>query len=61
MTVHLANTYQKRDHAFVFQQQNNPRRLLTRPGKPAKNDGYDNKFDDYILRVHDTLGPKDKQ
>lgn len=61
MTVHLANTYQKRDHAFVFEQQNNPRRLLTRPGKPAKNDGYDNKFDDYILRVHDTLGPKDKQ
>ncbi|CDH51665.1 protein kinase yak1 [Lichtheimia corymbifera JMRC:FSU:9682] len=61
MTVHLANAYQKRDHAFVFEQKNNPRRLLTRPGKPAKNDGYDNKFDDYILRVHDTLGPKDKQ
>jgi hypothetical protein len=29
---------------------------LTKPSKPAKNDGYDNEDHDYILHVNDILG-----
>lgn len=38
----------------------NPRRVLTKPSKPAHNDGFDNEDSDYILYVNDVLGPEDK-
>lgn len=37
-----------------------PKRTLTNPREPSKNDGYDNINDDYILRVEDTIGDNDK-
>ena len=36
----------------------NPRRVLTKPSKPALNDGFDNQDGDYILYVNDVLGTK---
>lgn len=37
-----------------------PRRTLTNPREPSKNQGYDNINDDYILRVNDILGDIEK-
>ncbi|GAA5798365.1 hypothetical protein HPULCUR_003767 [Helicostylum pulchrum] len=42
----------KRDLLFI------PRRTLTNPREPSKNDGHDNINDDYILVVNDPLGEK---
>ncbi|KAG2230645.1 hypothetical protein INT48_005913, partial [Thamnidium elegans] len=42
----------KRDLLFI------PRRTLTNPREPSKNDGHDNINDDYILVVNDLLGEK---
>jgi dual specificity protein kinase YAK1 len=33
--------------------------VLTKPSKPAHNDGYDNEDYDYILYVNDWLGTDD--
>ncbi|KAI9276748.1 hypothetical protein BDA99DRAFT_494023 [Phascolomyces articulosus] len=56
LTVDLKKTYENFDPDFGYTGQSNPRRVLTRPSKPAKNDGYDNENEDYIIRVHDVLG-----
>ncbi|KAI8647787.1 hypothetical protein BD408DRAFT_1135 [Parasitella parasitica] len=37
-----------------------PRRTLTHPREPSKNNGFDNIQDDYILRVKDILGDIEK-
>ncbi|KAI7858995.1 kinase-like domain-containing protein [Circinella umbellata] len=55
LTVHLKSTYKHIDPEFGYTNRSNPCRVLTRPSKPAKNDGYDNEKNDYIIRVHDIL------
>lgn len=57
LTTKLANTYAKLDTRYLYDAADvNPKRVLTKPSKPAKNDGYDNENHDYILRVNDILG-----
>ncbi|ORE03507.1 kinase-like protein [Rhizopus microsporus var. microsporus] len=56
LTVELKTTYQTCNHGFKYSETNNPRRVLTKPSKPAKNDGHDNEDYDYILYVNDILG-----
>ncbi|KAI7874648.1 kinase-like protein [Lichtheimia hyalospora FSU 10163] len=56
MTRHLSLTYQQCNHGFKYNSGHNPRRVLTKPSKPAANDGYDNEDFDYILYVNDILG-----
>ncbi|ORY91294.1 kinase-like domain-containing protein [Syncephalastrum racemosum] len=63
LTAHIADTFQKYNPEFQYDgEKSNPRRVLTKPSKPAKNDGFDNEDYDYILRVGDVLGEeKDHQ
>lgn len=57
LTTKVVNTYTKIDSRFQYDAAHlNPKRVLTKPSKPAKNDGYDNENHDYILRVNDILG-----
>ncbi|KAI8971757.1 kinase-like domain-containing protein [Mycotypha africana] len=56
LTIELNTTYQSCNQGFKYSSKNNPRRVLTKPSKPCKNDGYDNEDFDYILYVNDTLG-----
>ncbi|KAG1225672.1 hypothetical protein G6F35_003290 [Rhizopus arrhizus] len=56
LTIELKTTYQTCNHSFKYNETNNPRRVLTKPSKPTKNDGYDNEDFDYILYVNDILG-----
>ncbi|KAI8149687.1 kinase-like domain-containing protein [Fennellomyces sp. T-0311] len=56
LTVGLKNTYSNIDPDFGYTGRANPRRVLTRPSKPATNYGYDNEHNDYIIRVGDIVG-----
>ncbi|CDH60252.1 kinase-like protein [Lichtheimia corymbifera JMRC:FSU:9682] len=56
MTRNLSLTYQQCNQGFKYNSGHNPRRVLTKPSKPAANDGYDNEDYDYILYVNDILG-----
>jgi len=56
MTMHLNSTFAICNPNFVYDTSKNPRRVLTKPSKGVKNDGYDNEDSDYILYVNDTLG-----
>ncbi|OLL21638.1 Serine/threonine-protein kinase ppk15 [Neolecta irregularis DAH-3] len=56
MTMHLNSTFAICNPNFVYDISKNPRRVLTKPSKGVKNDGYDNEDSDYILYVNDTLG-----
>lgn len=60
LSVSLAETYHLVNPAFTYETSRNPRRVLTKPSKPAQNDGFDNEESDYILYVNDVLGPEDK-
>ncbi|GAA5973493.1 hypothetical protein JCM21900_001813 [Sporobolomyces salmonicolor] len=60
LTTHLPQTYHLVDPLFHYETSLNPRRVLTKPSKPAQNDGFDNEDSDYILYVNDVLGPEDK-
>ncbi|KAI8074538.1 kinase-like domain-containing protein [Gongronella butleri] len=55
-TTNLSKTFERRDPNYSYHPDNNPKRILTQPSKPAKNDGYDNENSDYILFVNDILG-----
>lgn len=57
LTTNLNLTYQKVNPHFRYETALNPRRVLTKPSKPAGNDGFDNEDSDYILYVNDLLGP----
>ncbi|ORY98634.1 kinase-like domain-containing protein [Syncephalastrum racemosum] len=62
LTVNLLSTFERKDPEFLYSpEKRNPKRTLTKPCEPAKNDGYDNEDCDYILRVHDILGENDQQ
>ncbi|KAI8917441.1 kinase-like domain-containing protein [Entophlyctis helioformis] len=56
LTRDLLKTYKMCNPSYVYQPLNNPRRVLTKPSKPAHNDGHDNEDWDYILYVNDILG-----
>ncbi|CAO3656697.1 unnamed protein product [Mucor hiemalis] len=56
MTVNICDTFKKRNPCFEYDTNYNPKRVLTKPSDPVKNDGYDNENSDYILYVHGSLG-----
>ncbi|KNE61819.1 CMGC/DYRK/YAK protein kinase, variant [Allomyces macrogynus ATCC 38327] len=56
LTLALVDTYRRVNPAFAYTPRHNPRRVLTKPAKPVRNDGYDNEDNDYILYVNDVLG-----
>jgi len=56
LTTQLASTYRICNPTFQYETSRNPRRVLTKPSKGTKNDGYDNEDSDYILYVNDILG-----
>ncbi|KAL9598335.1 MAG: hypothetical protein Q9219_004563 [cf. Caloplaca sp. 3 TL-2023] len=56
LTTHLPDTYRICNPAFKYESSRNPRRVLTKPSKGVKNDGFDNEDSDYILYVNDILG-----
>lgn len=57
----MAQTYNICNPAFRYETAHNPRRVLTKPSKPAHNDGFDNEDYDYILYVNDCLGTEEGQ
>ncbi|KAL3475245.1 kinase-like domain-containing protein [Aspergillus californicus] len=59
LTSHLPSTYRICNPNFHYESSRNPRRVLTKPSKGVKNDGYDNEDSDYILYVNDILGSED--
>src|SRR5688572_26638114 len=61
LTVHITSTYQNINPHFRYDLTYNPRRVLTKPSKGAKNDGFDNEDCDYILYVNDILGGEEGQ
>ncbi|KID73110.1 Dual specificity protein kinase YAK1 [Metarhizium brunneum] len=59
LTSHLPATYRICNPGFKYETSRNPRRVLTKPSKGVKNDGYDNEDSDYILYVNDILGSEE--
>ncbi|KAH8122236.1 dual specificity protein kinase YAK1 [Trichoderma asperellum] len=59
LTAHLPATYRICNPSFKYESSRNPRRVLTKPSKGTKNDGYDNEDSDYILYVNDILGSEE--
>ncbi|KAH0566455.1 hypothetical protein GP486_000167 [Trichoglossum hirsutum] len=59
LTLHLPSTYRICNPNFKYESSRNPRRVLTKPSKGVKNDGYDNEDSDYILYVNDILGSEE--
>ncbi|KAI1812030.1 kinase-like protein [Poronia punctata] len=59
LTIHLPATYRICNPNFKYESSRNPRRVLTKPSKGTKNDGYDNDDSDYILYVNDILGSEE--
>ncbi|KAF2019673.1 kinase-like protein [Aaosphaeria arxii CBS 175.79] len=59
LTTHLPSTYRICNPSFKYESTRNPRRVLTKPSKGVKNDGYDNEDSDYILYVNDILGSEE--
>ncbi|OJJ55702.1 hypothetical protein ASPSYDRAFT_60601 [Aspergillus sydowii CBS 593.65] len=59
LTNHLPATYRICNPNFHYESSRNPRRVLTKPSKGIKNDGYDNEDSDYILYVNDILGSEE--
>ena len=55
-TVHLKKTYAANNASFVYDQNKIPKRILTKPSKPIRNESYDNENFDYILKVNEILG-----
>jgi dual specificity protein kinase YAK1 len=56
MTIDIVKTFNKCNPTFSYKSVQNPKRILTKPSKGMKNNGYDNENSDYILCVHDLLG-----
>nr|OQO25927.1 hypothetical protein B0A51_10393 [Rachicladosporium sp. CCFEE 5018] len=59
LTTHLPATYRICNPTFQYESSRNPRRVLTKPSKGVKNDGFDNEDSDYILYVNDILGSEE--
>lgn len=60
LTTQLPQTYHLVNPMFRYETSLNPRRVLTKPSKPAGNEGFDNEDSDYILYVNDILGSEDQ-
>lgn len=54
-TVYYMHIIKKRNPTFRHELLHIPKRTLTNPREPSKNNGYDNINDDYILRVKETI------
>lgn len=59
LTTSILDTYRICNPQFRYESTHNPRRVLTKPSKPAHNEGYDNDDYDYILYVNDWLGTEE--
>ena len=59
LTAYLPATYRICNPGFKYESSRNPRRVLTKPSKGVKNDGFDNEESDYILYVNDILGSEE--
>ncbi|KAG5353500.1 hypothetical protein C0989_006314 [Termitomyces sp. Mn162] len=59
LTTNIVETFHICNPNFRYESTHNPRRVLTKPSKPAHNDGYDNDDYDYILYVNDWLGTEE--
>jgi dual specificity protein kinase YAK1 len=59
LTTNLLDTFHICNPQFRYESTHNPRRVLTKPSKPAHNEGYDNDDYDYILYVNDWLGTEE--
>lgn len=59
LTTNLLETFHICNPQFRYESTHNPRRVLTKPSKPAHNEGYDNDDYDYILYVNDWLGTEE--
>lgn len=59
LTTSILDTYRICNPQFRYESTHNPRRVLTKPSKPAHNEGFDNDDYDYILYVNDWLGTED--
>jgi dual specificity protein kinase YAK1 len=59
LTTNILDTYHICNPQFRYESTHNPRRVLTKPSKPAHNEGYDNDDYDYILYVNDWLGTEE--
>jgi dual specificity protein kinase YAK1 len=59
LTTNITDTYRICNPQFKYESAHNPRRVLTKPSKPAHNEGYDNEDYDYILYVNDWLGTEE--
>ncbi|KAJ4483254.1 kinase-like domain-containing protein [Lentinula aciculospora] len=59
LTTNILDTYRICNPQFRYESTHNPRRVLTKPSKPAHNEGYDNDDYDYILYVNDWLGTEE--
>lgn len=54
-TVYYMHIIKKRNPKFRHELINIPKRTLTNPREPSKNNGFDNINDDYILRVKEII------
>ncbi|KAJ3405503.1 Homeodomain-interacting protein kinase 3 [Chytriomyces hyalinus] len=61
LTHGLVECYARCNPDFKYVRALNPKRVLTKPSKPALNDGFDNVEHDYILNVNDLLGSQEGQ
>ncbi|KAJ3225420.1 dual specificity protein kinase yak1 [Chytriomyces hyalinus] len=61
LTHGLVECYARCNPDFNYVRDLNPKRVLTKPSKPALNDGFDNVENDYILNVNDLLGSQEGQ
>jgi hypothetical protein len=61
LTVNICDTFKKINPGFDHDNLGNPKRMLTKPSKGVKNDGYDNENNDYILYVHGILEGSDRK
>ena len=53
--MYLTDSYKKCNPGFEYASHLNPRRMLTKPSKPAGNGGHDNENQELIISVNDVL------
>ncbi|KAI9366533.1 kinase-like domain-containing protein [Pilaira anomala] len=56
MTVNLKDTFSAKNPNFSYDKEKVPKRVLTKPSKPFRNEDHDNENFDYILKVNEILG-----
>lgn len=55
-TLFLKETYSTYNPKFVYDTDKAPKRILTKPSRPVRNEDNDNENYDYILKVNEILG-----